>query len=586
MVDSNRSMMQYFPHASKVRIGIGNFSAVEGAQTNNYYTINERRRRVGENLPLLDQFKEIMLGDIIKDRDIGEPWLLSSRHERLDPVETALYTAKIINFGDTKFTVKAYTGGRKAKKTLKKKWRRDFLSCSNDWRRDIPLFGYNQSSIPLLIFHGDLIPIAHIDAQIPGDVVRLYFAMLRDVLGCSSLNQLWLNSATGRFCCGPVGPKCWDWVGTYNEITIPLDAEFLREDVFHQYFSGMKQDWEFLLVLGNSGHIEDFKDIPSMHYPQVISSSTNSTIAFIQNVRWMSAKDSLEREGEMSDGMTRFCLTDNQHHIHIVNADETCPWLSQALSVFHAHGISLDEDLSRYKLIRPLLKLTGSLQRSKLKQQQCQLYGKKPIYLFVKPFPSSNEPFYFWSHDPTGQNPFSLDMCKYMGLPFKLALKAGVRQRSWPTKIYKLLHDYQISRGFDPRTLDFAQHIGYPMFEAVPPESQFQEIEKESDPQTDPHYESEQSPLVLNNSPEHLEDANLPDPTDDKHPEEPDDFYSLDLLFYGIQVKGSAHNLNASCHMPGGFSPKLSRHSTHIHKKIVHFVQSQSRIRRFKRSTA
>ncbi|KAF9262053.1 hypothetical protein L218DRAFT_1043373, partial [Marasmius fiardii PR-910] len=88
------------------------------------------------------------------------------------------------------------------------------------------------------------------------------------------------------------------------------------------------------------------------------------------------------------------------------------------------------------------LKLTGALQRSRLKQQQCQLYEKKPIYLFVKPSPSSNESFYFWSHDPTGQNPFSLDMCKYLGLPFKLAFDVSYDVESWSTKIYNLLHDY------------------------------------------------------------------------------------------------------------------------------------------------
>ncbi|KAF9262052.1 hypothetical protein L218DRAFT_988539 [Marasmius fiardii PR-910] len=134
MTDSNHPMTQYFPHASKVRIGIANFSTVEGVQNNYYYTINERRRRVNENLPRLGEFTEIKQGDILKDKDIGEPWSLSSRHERSGPVETALYTAKIINFGDTKFTVKAYTGGRKAKKA-KKKWCQDFLSCCNDWRR-------------------------------------------------------------------------------------------------------------------------------------------------------------------------------------------------------------------------------------------------------------------------------------------------------------------------------------------------------------------------------------------------------------------------------------------------------------------
>ncbi|KAF9254741.1 hypothetical protein L218DRAFT_827258, partial [Marasmius fiardii PR-910] len=92
---------------------------------------------------------------------------------------------------------------------------------------------------------------------------------------------------------------------------------------------------------------------------------------------------------------------------------------------------------------------------------------KKPIYLFVRPSPSPNESLYFWPHDPTGKNPFLLDMYKYLGLSFKLALKVICYQESWPTKIYKLLHDYQISRGFDPKTSDFVQHMKYPIFEVV-----------------------------------------------------------------------------------------------------------------------
>ncbi|KAF9264298.1 hypothetical protein L218DRAFT_863195, partial [Marasmius fiardii PR-910] len=86
--------------------------------------------------------------------------------------------------------------------------------------------------------------------------------------------------------------------------------------------------------------------------------------------------------------------------------------------------------------------------------------------------------FYFWSHDPTGRNPFSLDMCKYLGLPFKLVLRVGCIKERWPTKIYKAFHDYQISRGFDPKTKDFVHSRGYPIWEVLPPESRFQEIEK------------------------------------------------------------------------------------------------------------
>ncbi|KAF9255537.1 hypothetical protein L218DRAFT_883907, partial [Marasmius fiardii PR-910] len=58
--------------------------------------------------------------------------------------------------------------------------------------------------------------------------------------------------------------------------------------------------------------------------------------------------------------------------------------------------------------------------------------------------------FYFRSHDPTGRNPLSRSMCKYLGLPFKLSLWVIYKQCTWPTEVYKTLHDYQIASGFDP----------------------------------------------------------------------------------------------------------------------------------------
>ncbi|KAF9257435.1 hypothetical protein L218DRAFT_831854, partial [Marasmius fiardii PR-910] len=68
---------------------------------------------------------------------------------------------------------------------------------------------------------------------------------------------------------------------------------------------------------------------------------------------------------------------------------------------------------------------------------------------------------YFWSHDPSGQDPLSPDMCRYLGLPITLSVILDYFQQSWPTKVYKALHDYQVARGFDPTTTDLAQSLQY-----------------------------------------------------------------------------------------------------------------------------
>ncbi|KAF9262413.1 hypothetical protein L218DRAFT_403532 [Marasmius fiardii PR-910] len=337
-------------------------------------------------------------------------------------IETVIYTAMIIPFGNERFTVKAYSGGRKAKK----KWRRDFLRCSNDWRRDIPLFGYSKSSVPLLIFHGvtwpieefrcfynvifsELVPIAHIKKGL-GDLGGLYIEFLRLMMGCST-NELWMDPTKGRFCCGPPGPKCEDWDGDYSGVIIPSDAEFLKEDIIIRYLSTAKDDRGLFWALNYSSQFVLAEEIPLANYHQIISILTNSTIAFYRNVYWWSWKGCLDLGEGMPDGMTRFQLKHDQRFIEISSVRETTSWISQALSVFHVHDIGLDENLSDYELVYPQFMLRGTLPRQ----------------------------FYFWSHDRIGRIPLSRDRCKCLGLPFKLSIKVEYHCQSWPTKI---LHDF------------------------------------------------------------------------------------------------------------------------------------------------
>ncbi|KAF9265652.1 hypothetical protein L218DRAFT_957266 [Marasmius fiardii PR-910] len=109
-----------------------------------------------------------------------------------------------------------------------------------------------------------------------------------------------------------------------------------------------------------------------------------------------------------------------------------------------------------------LLELAGTLQNSENKRQRRKLYAS--IYLHVIP---SLSPVYPWSFDP----PLEPKMCKYLGLPFKLKLKITHWQESWPTKIYEIIRDYQIARGYDPRTTDFARFLHFPIFNIVPAEN-------------------------------------------------------------------------------------------------------------------
>ncbi|KAF9262506.1 hypothetical protein L218DRAFT_408357 [Marasmius fiardii PR-910] len=292
--------MEVLSGATGINIKKSHFSNV-GRDQNNYYHIVQnggKKKKINRGLPELSEFTEVKRGDIYKDKDICYSWRLCSNGK--DDTEAAVYHAQIMvagRFGDSKFTVKTYHG-----RNGKKEWRRDFLRCSRDWHGDIPLFGYNRSSVPLLIFHGELIPIVHVEAQV-GDVGRLYFDTLRRALGCSR-NELWMDPTKGRFCHGPVGPKCREWADGLD-IAIPSDVEFLKKDVIIRYLSTIKSDWGLIAALNYSSHFECLTEVPPTYYPHMISSLTNLTIAFCQNVWWWSWKSCLADQQRMADGSTR-----------------------------------------------------------------------------------------------------------------------------------------------------------------------------------------------------------------------------------------------------------------------------------------
>ncbi|KAG7090095.1 hypothetical protein E1B28_011711 [Marasmius oreades] len=531
--------MEVFTGASKVKIGKGNFSNV-GRDQNNYYTTHNnivqtrgKNKKVSRDLPELSEYTEIKRGDIYKSKDgVCYSWRLCSNGK--DDTEMAVYTAELNitgPFGQKKFTVKTYRG-----RSAMKEWRRDFSRCSKDWLRDVPLFGYDRSSVPSLIFCGELVPVAHIEIGL-GWVGLFCIHLLKTSLGCSR-NELWMDPTQGRFCRGPIGPKCRDWRDEKSNVIVPSDVEFLQEDVVIRYFASKKNDRALLFTVSYAGHVETLDDIALGRRTQVISTLINSTIAFLENVRWRSWTDCLGKRQRMPDRATRFRLRGNRRKIQVDSVNESVPWLTQASSVFHAHNISIDEDLSSYKLVFSYFKLRGTLQQSKRKRQRRQSLDT-PIYFILRP---SSNAVYHWSFDPTGQTPLTPDMCKYLGLPFKLSLEVIPLQISWSTKIYKAVRDYQIVRGFDPASTDFAQSFSYPVYDVVPAEVRFQEIVEE----------------------QHEIPADLDDVPSLPMVKELDDSFSLASLFYEIEGCSNtssdaspAQTANSEYTQQGGVVPSI-----------------------------
>ncbi|KAL0562924.1 hypothetical protein V5O48_019154, partial [Marasmius crinis-equi] len=82
-----------------------------------------------------------------------------------------------------------------------------------------------------------------------------------------------------------------------------------------------------------------------------------------------------------------------------------------------------------------------------------------------------------WSFDPAGQPPLSTATCDLLGLPLQLDLYVHQPTRSsWTNTAYKEIHDYQVARGFDPTTPDFARSLGYPVYQVQRDSHRFEEV--------------------------------------------------------------------------------------------------------------
>ncbi|KAL0567112.1 hypothetical protein V5O48_014882 [Marasmius crinis-equi] len=220
-----------------------------------------------------------------------------------------------------------------------------------------------------------------------------------------------------------------------------------------------------------------------VHQPTVFSTSTNATIT-VGSGGWGEEWGCCVGEKQvMENGATRFTLGDKGDWFLVASGwEEREVWMSQASCVFHQRGVSLDDDLSQYELIYPRLYLEGHLSTS---ETTCQRRREKTIYLFVHPLPPSTptedcttSSLHHWSFDPTGQHPLPPETCEDLGLPIELSLKVYLPDRyCWNNERYKWMHEYQLARGFDPKTPDFARHLGFPIYQVQSDSDRFEDID-------------------------------------------------------------------------------------------------------------
>ncbi|KAK1225158.1 hypothetical protein PQX77_011914 [Marasmius sp. AFHP31] len=251
-------------------------------------------------------------------------------------------------------------------------------------------------------------------------------------------------------------------------------------------------------------HLDYVPKLLNPHAAEVVSTLSNTHIAIAALQTWSSLHN-LSGGNLLENGLFRFRLGNERWFLIVwgsMNAQDA--WLSQAWSVFHALGITVENDLEAFVFTQPYVKLSGSPSRSRAKQQRRL---QQPIYLFVRPLPRGylapnderqyqTSSLHYWSFREDGNSPLSHETCHYLGLPTALRPDCYLSSHSWTTHVYKIIHGYQLLRGFDPRTTDFARHIGYddPIFQPVDDPARFEELREEQitgspEPPVDSHPE-------------------------------------------------------------------------------------------------
>ncbi|KAG7097616.1 hypothetical protein E1B28_004950 [Marasmius oreades] len=464
--------MSFFQGANGVSIGQGTFNAVTGNQTNNniYVEGQKKERRI------YDEFPDIQRGLVHRLKDLAHKdrllrWNSSLMNYEVEfTVERTTSTAKI--HGDSSsFIVVSYKG-----QDAEKAWKKDFREFSETTNTTtMQLFGINRSKIPLLIFFGELVPLAHLSLGQFGRGYASTFAFWN--MSCEEA-EIWIDPKQGTLVRGVEGPHCDLDCFIFTARALPPSVELLlQEDVCFRYFSRLPLDKEF-----DRRVIDEFRrgfeigchvGPPIIGKPCVFSSKTNSIIAVGDGSHW-NGYGCLEYQVVMPDGRTRFTLTDKRSELTLYSDPfgHHCAWLSQASSVFLRLGILLDEEHWSYELSVPYIKLKGSTENSSIQQQRRS--EVPPIYFFLHPLPpfplgdGSVLSIHTWSHDENGETPIPHHHCNYLGLPTELSLAiCSSNTFYWPSEVYKSIHKWQVARGFDPTTADFARYLDHPIYEVL-----------------------------------------------------------------------------------------------------------------------
>ncbi|KAK1219958.1 hypothetical protein PQX77_017302 [Marasmius sp. AFHP31] len=456
---------------------------INGNQINNQIVEREEKERTE-----FDDFRNLKRGDICRLRDICQvltpckcyAWFFGRECQCTREVIKTVCTAKLMGV-EGEFTVVSYRG-----QDAHRAFEAEFCEVSRSLFSEVAqVYATDKGTIPSMVFWHNLVPLAQVLSNV-GKLVQRYLQDLHDQWECS-YEEMWIDPTRGVVCRGPKGPPSYIYVVGLKIKDLPPTAELLQEEVLVRFLACQKwreADDAFMTVIfyAWSDNVPDKR----VDRPTIFSALTKIPIAVANNI-WESREDTLKERTCLENGWTRFRLNGDGWVWLQSNRDAEKAWLWQAWSVFHARGVSLDNDLEDFYLIHPEAWLEGNLDNSPSK---CQLRRQQPIFFFLYPPPphlrdEKTSSLHHWSFLEDGHPRISPESCLDLGLPVELHYRDRGSyyypySHSWPTYDYKPLHQYQIARSFDPTTADFARHLGYGhIFQPLNDSDRFEDVQKD-----------------------------------------------------------------------------------------------------------
>ncbi|KAK1234311.1 hypothetical protein PQX77_002487, partial [Marasmius sp. AFHP31] len=282
-------------------------------------------------------------------------------------VDKAICAVEVIGT-EGRFTSVTYRGPD-AHRVFKEDFRK--FSQARSSKSSAQVFAVDVGTVPSLLFWHGLLPISHFERSL-GWLGGIYIYNLCSKLCCSE-RELWVDFAQGVICEGPEGPMSdIGWMDEDLEAEkLPLTAEMLQEDVFLRFLASQKSKKVDRLFLWAKcwNSKDDDKSVPEwFDQPTIFSTLTATPIAVANNV-WTHGWGFTERKA-LENGLTRFRLEGDGSELSLRLNFAAEAWLSQSSNIFQSCGISLDDDLSVYKVIYSHAMLEGRLDKTPSKSQR------------------------------------------------------------------------------------------------------------------------------------------------------------------------------------------------------------------------